>query len=133
MSISVVIMVGEAQEWIPELVEKSKKLTIGGPFEDVDIAPINGKENIARITGIIDRAEQDPDLKILLDGRNPKVPNFPNGNFVGPTIIDGNKPGQESYDEEIFGPVMNIVRVDNFTQALELVNSNQYGNGCSIF
>lgn len=51
----------------------------------------------------------------MLDGRNPKVPNFPKGNFVGPTIIDGNRPGQEAYDTEIFGPVMNIVRVDNFT------------------
>lgn len=133
MAISVVVLVGDSQKWIPELVERAQKLTIGSGFDNVDISPINGKENIDRINGIIDRAEKDPELKILLDGRNPKVDGFPNGNWIGPTIIDGNKPGQESYDTEIFGPVMNIVRVDTFTEALNVINSNQYGNGCSIF
>jgi len=115
------------------LVEKTKGLTIGPGHENVDIAPINGKENVERINAIIERASKDPNQKILLDGRNPKVDGYPNGNWVGPTIIDGNAPGQESYDTEIFGPVMNIVRADTFTDALKLINDNPYGNGCSIF
>jgi malonate-semialdehyde dehydrogenase (acetylating)/methylmalonate-semialdehyde dehydrogenase len=60
MAISVLIMVGDAQKWIPELVEKSKGLTIGGGFENVDIAPINGRENVERINAIIERAAKDP-------------------------------------------------------------------------
>ena len=133
MAIAVVVLVGDAQKWIPDIVEKARNLSMGSGFENVDISPINGKDNVARINGLIDRAEQDPNLKILLDGRNPKVANYPNGNWVGPTIIDGCAAGQESYDTEIFGPVMNIVRADTFTEALKFINNNPYGNGCSIF
>ena len=62
-----------------------------------------------------------------------KVEGFPNGNFVGPTVIDHVKPGMKVYDEEIFGPVMCIVRVDTLNEAIELINKNPYGNGTAIF
>ena len=70
---------------------------------------------------------------MLLDGRGVKVEGFPNGNFVGPTVIDNVKPGMKVYDEEIFGPVMCLVRVDNINEAIEMINKNQYGNGTAIF
>lgn len=133
MAISVVVLVGETQEWIPEIVERSKKLTVGPGSADVDIAPLNDANALKRVEGIIERASKDPNQKVLLDGRNVKVEGYPNGNFIGQTIIDNCKPGQEAYDEEVFGPVMNIVRADNFTQALKIINANPYGNGCSIF
>lgn len=61
---------------------------------------------------------------MLLDGRGVKVDGFPNGNFVGPTVIDHVKPGMKVYDEEIFGPVMCLVRVDNINEAIEMINKN---------
>jgi malonate-semialdehyde dehydrogenase (acetylating) / methylmalonate-semialdehyde dehydrogenase len=62
--------------------------------------------------------------KLLLDGRGVKVVGFEKGNFVGPTIIDHVKPGMRCYDEEIFGPVMVIVRSDSLHEAIELINNN---------
>lgn len=62
--------------------------------------------------------------KVLLDGRGVKVPGYEKGNFVGATVIDEVKPGMRVYDEEIFGPVMIIVRADSFDEGLKLINSN---------
>ena len=61
------------------------------------------------------------------------MPGYEKGNFVGATVIDEVKPGMRVYDEEIFGPVMIIVRADTFDEGLELINSNQFGNGTAIF
>jgi len=70
---------------------------------------------------------------VLLDGRGVKVPGFEKGNFVGATVIDHVKPGMDVYDKEIFGPVMIIVRVNTLQEAINLINSNTYGNGTAIF
>lgn len=70
---------------------------------------------------------------MLLDGRNPKVDGYPNGNWVGATIIDNTKPGMDCYDKEIFGPVMCINRADNAQEAIDLINANNWGNGVAIF
>jgi malonate-semialdehyde dehydrogenase (acetylating)/methylmalonate-semialdehyde dehydrogenase len=70
---------------------------------------------------------------VLLDGRGYKVPGFDKGNWIGPTVIDNVRPGMKVYDEEIFGPVLIIVRVDTFQEGLELINSNRFGNGTAIF
>lgn len=71
--------------------------------------------------------------KVLLDGRGYKVPGYEKGNFVGATVIDEVRPGMSVYDEEIFGPVMILVRADNLTDAINLINNNKYGNGTAIF
>lgn len=73
------------------------------------------------------------EAKLVLDGRGVNVPGHENGNFIGATIIDHVKPGMSVYDEEIFGPVMIISRVDTLQQAIDLINSNKYGNGTAIF
>ena len=61
------------------------------------------------------------------------VDGYPNGNWVGPTVIDNVKPGMRCYDEEIFGPVMIIVRADSLNDAIKLINENSWGNGVAIF
>lgn len=131
MAISVAIMVGDSQQWIPEIVEKTRKLTTGAGVNNADIAPLITKESKIRVEKLIATAEKQ--AKILLDGRNVKVEGYPNGNFVGPTVIDHVKPGMDVYDQEIFGPVMILVRVDTLQDAIDLMNSSKYGNGCAIF
>lgn len=132
MALSVTVMVGEAQDWVDDLVEKAKQLKVGPGFDDTtDIAPLNSPEALEKVERLIESGAKD--AKLLLDGRKPKVDGYPNGNWVGPTVIDHVKPGMDCYDEEIFGPVMLIVRCDTYQEAIDFVNKNDYGNGTAIF
>lgn len=106
-------------------------MTVGPGHENVDIAPLNTKDALQRVLGLIEKGSKE--AKVLLDGRGVKVQGFEKGNFVGPTIIDNVKPGMSVYDEEIFGPVMIIVRADTLQEAIDLINNNRYGNGVAIF
>lgn len=110
MAISVAIMVGDSKEWIPEIVEKSRSLTVGAGIDNPDIAPLITKESKQRVERIIEVSTKE--AKVLLDGRNIKVKGYEKGNFVGPTVIDEVKPNHLCYKEEIFGPVMVIVRAE---------------------
>uniref|UniRef100_A0A7S3N1A6 methylmalonate-semialdehyde dehydrogenase (CoA acylating) n=1 Tax=Strombidium inclinatum TaxID=197538 RepID=A0A7S3N1A6_9SPIT len=132
MAISVAVMVGESQQWIPEIVEKTKGLTIGIGEENKDISPMNNKAALQRAENIIASSESDGS-KILLDGRKPNVPGYENGFFLGPTVIDHAGPGMPCYDDEIFAPVMVIVRANTMDEAIKLINDNEYGNGVAIF
>jgi len=69
----------------------------------------------------------------VLDGRGYKLAKYPNGNFVGPTIISDVKPEMECYKEEIFGPVLVCLTADTLDEGIELINNNDYGNGTAIF
>lgn len=110
MAITTAVMVGDSQQWIDDVIEKSKKLTVGPGHEEVDIAPLVSKESQQRVISLIEKGSKE--AKVVLDGRNVSVKGYEKGNFVGPTIIDHVKPGMSVYDEEIFGPVLIIVRVD---------------------
>jgi len=132
MAISVSIMVGESAEWIPEIVEKTKGLSIGPGDQNKDISPMITKAALERAERLIAESEAKGG-KVLLDGRNPKVEGYPNGNFLGATIIDHAGPGMPCYDEEIFAPVMVIVRVETMQEAIDLINANEFGNGVAIF
>jgi len=132
MAISVAVLVGESQDWIPDIVAKAKTLTIGAGYDNKDICPMITKEALAKAEKIIASSESDGS-QLLLDGRGVKVDGYPNGNFLGATIIDHSKPGLPSWDEEIFAPVLTIVRVSNINEAIELINSNKFGNGVAIF
>jgi malonate-semialdehyde dehydrogenase (acetylating) / methylmalonate-semialdehyde dehydrogenase len=86
MAISVVVLVGAAQEWIPEIVEKTSKLTVGPGVGNFDITPTNNANHLKKIHGLI--ADGEKNGKVLLDGRNVKVEGYPKGNWIGPTVID---------------------------------------------
>ena len=132
MAITVAVMVGESQNWIPEIVEKTKGLSIGPGSENKDIAPMNNRAAFERAHKLIASSESNGS-KILLDGRNVKVPGYEKGNWIGPTVIDHAQPGMPVYDEEIFGPVLVIVRVDTMQNAIDLINAHPYGNGVTIY
>lgn len=132
MAVSVAVLVGDAQEWIPEIVEKAKTLTMGPGAQDPDVGPMITRAAVDRAKDIISKSESDG-TKILLDGRNATVEGYPNGNWLGPTIIDHSGPGKISFDEEIFAPVMAIVRVDTLKEAIDVLNGHRFGNGVSIF
>jgi len=132
MAISVVVMVGDSANWIPEIVEKSKKLTVGPGADNYDIAPLINKASLERIEGILAKCGNDGST-FALDGRGIKVEGHPKGNWLGPTIIDNAAPGMTAYDQEIFGPVMVICRAETLEEATKLINSNKYGNGVAIF
>src|SRR4051794_19845822 len=88
MALSTVVFVGEAQEWLPALVERAKKLKITGGFEpDADLGPLISRDAKARVERLIQESVEQG-AKLVLDGRNPSVPEkYKNGNFVGPTIL----------------------------------------------
>lgn len=131
MAISVVVLVGDAQNWVPEIVEKSKKLKVGPGHENFDICPTNNKHHLKKIESLI--ADGEKNAKVILDGRGVKVDGYPNGNWIGQTIIDHCTADMDCYQEEVFGPVMNIVRVDTLQEAIDFCNKNMYGNGSAIF
>lgn len=114
------------------MVERAKGMSVGVGTENKDICPLITKAALERAHNIIGQAEHQG-AKILLDGRNPSVPGYESGNFLGPTIIDDSNPGNVSYDEEIFAPVMSIVRVNTLDEAIELINNHPQGNGVAIF
>ena len=90
------------------------------------------KQARERIESLIAQSEKEG-ARVELDGRNPQIPNYPKGNFIAPTVISGVKPSHKTYQTEIFGPVLQVVCVDTLDEAIELINSNPYGNGTGIF
>jgi len=133
MALPVVILVGSAKSWIPELVERTKKLKIGpGIDAQTQVGPLITADSKKRVENLIESGKREG-ANVVLDGRNPKVPGYEKGNFVGPTIITDVKPHMQCYKEEIFGPVLCIMTVDTFDEAIQIINNNQYGNGTAIF
>ena len=131
MALSVVIMVGDSAQWIPEIVEKSKTLTVGAGWDNPDVTPLQNAEHMAKVERLIEDGAKN--AEVILDGRGVKVEGYPNGNFVGPTIIDHVRKGIDCYEQEIFGPVMQIVRCETLQEAIDFINENRWGNGTAIF
>ena len=96
------------------------------------LGPVISPEAKQRICSLIQTAV-DEGAELLLDGRNVTVDKYPNGNFVGPTIISDMSKSMTAYVNEIFGPVLCVVNVDTLDEAIELINANPYGNGTAIF
>jgi malonate-semialdehyde dehydrogenase (acetylating)/methylmalonate-semialdehyde dehydrogenase len=133
MATSVAVLVGEAKNWIPDIVEKAKALKVNAGTEaNTDVGPVISKQAKERILGIIEQGVKEG-AKLELDGRGVKVPGFDDGNFIGPTIFSNVTTEMSVYTTEIFGPVMTIVCVPTLDRAIELVNSNPFGNGTGIF
>jgi len=133
MAASTAVLVGEAQSWIADLVAKAKTLKVGaGNAAGTDVGPLISCAARERVEAFIaSGVAQGATLE--LDGRKPLVPGFQEGNFVGPTIFSGVRPGMRIYDEEIFGPVLVILAADSLDDAIDLVNANPNGNGTAVF
>ncbi|XP_059610194.1 probable methylmalonate-semialdehyde dehydrogenase [acylating], mitochondrial [Phlebotomus argentipes] len=133
MALSTAIFVGEANKWIPDLVERAKKLKVNaGHVPGTDLGPVISPQSKERIHSLI-QSGIDEGAKCVLDGRGIKVPNFEKGNFVGPTILTEVKANMKCYTEEIFGPVLVCLSAETIDDAIEMINSNPYGNGTAIF
>lgn len=133
MALSTAIFVGEARDWIPDLAERAKKLKVNaGHVPETDIGPVISPEAKKRIQTIVKNAPGEG-AKVILDGTNVVVKGFEKGNFIGPTIITEVTPQHTCYKEEIFGPVLVVLTANTLDDAINLINSNPYGNGTAIF
>ena len=126
MALSVAIFVGEANEWIDELVKIARELKVGPGEEDLDLGPLISPQAKERVVNFIQSAIDDG-AQCRLDGRGEP------GNFVAPTILSDVRANMTAYQEEIFGPVLLIMKAKSLKEAIELINANEYGNGTAIF
>ncbi|PRP70275.1 methylmalonate-semialdehyde dehydrogenase (CoA acylating) [Chromobacterium amazonense] len=132
MALSVAVLVGEAQQWIPELVAKAKGLKVGPGKDNPDLGPVISRAALDRVKSLIARGVEEG-AKLELDGRDVKVAGFEHGNFVGPTIFSSVKPEMAIYHQEIFGPVLCLMAADTLDEAIAIINANPNGNGTAIF
>lgn len=128
MAASVLLAVGDVDKHVAKIVERAGSLELGK-----DMGAIITKEQVAFLRAAIDRAEK-AGAKVLLDGRKAKAPaGLENGNWIGATVLDHVTPGSEAAVHELFGPVLSIVRCRDLSQALQIQNTSEYGNACSVF
>lgn len=133
MALSCAIFVGESAKWIPELVERAKKLKCGsGHDADTDVGPLISVQSKERVESLIAAGIEDGAV-CLLDGRGITVKGYEKGNFVGPTLLHNVNEKNRAYSEEIFGPVLVTLAVETLEEAIAFTNKNKYGNGCAIF
>ncbi len=134
MAISVAVAVGDIADNLVDNIYKKAQLIKVGPWTDneSEMGPVISKEHKLKIENYISSGINEG-AKILLDGRNFKIQGYENGNFVGPTLFDNVTKDMKIYKDEIFGPVLCVVRVPDYENALKLVNDHQFGNGTSIY
>ena len=133
MAISVVVAVEPvADKLIPKITERMAKLKIGDGRRNCDMGPLVTKEHRDKVASYIDEALKDG-AKVVVDGREVKVDGEPKGFWLGPTLIDKVPTSSRVYKEEIFGPVLSIVRVKSYEEGVALINSGAFGNGTAIF
>ena len=135
MAISVVVAIGDevADALIGKLAPKVAALKIGnGMDRSSEMGPLVTGVHRDKVKGYIDSAEKDG-AKLVVDGRGMKVAGHENGYFLGGTLMDNVRPDMQSYKEEIFGPVLQVVRVKTLEEAIALIEAHEYGNGVCIF
>ncbi|GAF56607.1 methylmalonate-semialdehyde dehydrogenase [Psychrobacter sp. JCM 18901] len=132
MALSVVVLVGAAGEWIDEIKAKAESLIVSAGKHDKDLGPLISPAAKARVEHLIDTGVEEG-ASLILDGRGITVEGFEKGNFVGPTIFDNVTSDMQIYKEEIFGPVLCIMRANSLDEAIALLNANPHGNGTAIF
>jgi malonate-semialdehyde dehydrogenase (acetylating)/methylmalonate-semialdehyde dehydrogenase len=134
MAISAAVAVGSAGDRVLEAVtQRARAIRVGsGRDASSEMGPVVTRAAQERITALIGSGA-DQGATITVDGRGYSVPGHENGFFVGPTVIDRVTPEMDVYREEIFGPVLSVVRSDDVDDAIALINANPYGNGTAIF
>tara|TARA_X000000950_G_scaffold271877_1_gene353715 strand:- start:321 stop:1043 length:723 start_codon:yes stop_codon:yes gene_type:complete len=134
MAVSVAVAVGDvADNLVNNIKDNALKLKVS-PWTDTEsqMGPLISNTHKEKVEEYIKKGEIEG-AKLLIDGRNYKIQGYEKGYFVGPTLFDHVKKDMTIYKEEIFGPVLCIVRVKNYDEALKLVNDHLYGNGASIY
>jgi malonate-semialdehyde dehydrogenase (acetylating)/methylmalonate-semialdehyde dehydrogenase len=131
---SVVLAVGDVYEALKaKIVDSASKLTVGnGLDEGIQMGPVISAAARDRIVSYIDKGV-DEGADLLLDGRGIEVDGYSNGYFVGPTVFDKTSTGMVIITDEIFGPVLSIMQVEDFEEALDALHTSPYGNAASIF
>ncbi|MDC7718139.1 CoA-acylating methylmalonate-semialdehyde dehydrogenase [Vogesella sp. DC21W] len=134
MAISVALAVGDiADALVEKLAARARQLKIGvGNDAAAEMGPLVTRVHQQKVAGYIDQGV-DEGAKLVVDGRGYRHTGYENGFFLGPSLFDNVTPEMTIYREEIFGPVLSIVRVPDFDTAVQLINSHQYANGTSIF
>jgi malonate-semialdehyde dehydrogenase (acetylating)/methylmalonate-semialdehyde dehydrogenase len=134
MAISVVISVGDAADrLLPKVQERIAKLTIApGDTDGAEMGPLVTQQHLDKVTSYVSAGESDG-ATLLVDGRGVEVDDCENGFFIGPNLFDNVTTDMSIYTDEIFGPVLSVVRVDSYEDAIQLINDNPYGNGTAIF
>jgi malonate-semialdehyde dehydrogenase (acetylating) / methylmalonate-semialdehyde dehydrogenase len=134
MAISVAVLVGDvADRLIPRLAERARTLIVKNGMEaDAEMGPIVTRQALERIEGYIALGVEEG-ASLVVDGRGLKVPGHEEGFFTGGTLFDNVTPEMRIYKEEIFGPVLACVRVKDFTEAVDLINAHEFGNGVACY
>jgi malonate-semialdehyde dehydrogenase (acetylating)/methylmalonate-semialdehyde dehydrogenase len=134
MAISVVVAVGDAADRLVPLVrERMAAITVGDGMEpNVDMGPLVTQQQLDRVTGYVDAGVREG-ATLVADGRGARVRGDAGGYFIGPCLFDDVRPGMSIYRDEIFGPVLSVVRVGTYDEALTLVNESTYANGVAVF
>jgi malonate-semialdehyde dehydrogenase (acetylating)/methylmalonate-semialdehyde dehydrogenase len=134
MAISVVTAVGDAADrLVPKIRERIAELKVGPSFEEgVEMGPLVTAEHRDKVAGYVDAGES-AGASLLEDGRSLKVPGHEGGFFIGPTLFDNVGIEMSIYTDEIFGPVLSVVRTEHYEDALKMINENPYGNGTAVF
>lgn len=134
MAISVLVAVGDvADRLLPKVRERMGRLKVApGQDPDAQMGPLITKEHHARVTSYVEKGEEEG-ATLLEDGRKLRVKDHEDGYFLGPCLFDKVTPNMTIYKDEIFGPVLSVVRADSYDEALGLINSNPWANGVAVF
>ncbi|KAH6793463.1 aldehyde dehydrogenase 6B2 [Perilla frutescens var. hirtella] len=126
MALSTVVFVGDSKFWEEKIVERAKALKVGaGTDPEADLGPVISKQAKERVCRLV-QSGIESGARLLLDGRNIKVPGYEQGNFIGPTVLADVTADMECYKEEIFGPVLICMQADTLDEAINIVNRNKY-------
>jgi len=134
MAVSVAVAVGNiADQVVDKIYENAQNLKVA-PWTDEtsNMGPVISKEHKDKIEQYIQKGVEEG-AKLILDGRNFKIQGYENGFFVGPTLFDQVNNNMKIYKDEIFGPVLSVVRVNSYEDALSLINDHEFGNGTSLY
>jgi malonate-semialdehyde dehydrogenase (acetylating)/methylmalonate-semialdehyde dehydrogenase len=134
MAITVAVAVGNVGEaLVAKLAEKTRAVKVAdGLHEDADMGPLVTRQHYDKVRSYVDHGVQEG-AKLVVDGRDFKLPGYENGFFMGPCLFDNVTPEMKIYQEEIFGPVLSVMHVKDFEEALKLINDHEFGNGVAIY
>nr|WP_281181904.1 CoA-acylating methylmalonate-semialdehyde dehydrogenase [Actinomadura macra] len=133
MAVSVVVAVGAvADRLVPKIAERAAAIRTGDGTRSCDMGPLVTAQHRDKVAGYIASGEK-AGASVVLDGRDVRPDGAAGGFWLGPTLLDHVTPDMEVYVDEIFGPVLSVVRVGSYDEAMALINANPYGNGTCVF